>query len=153
MLASTNTIGSKIDFLSRPDDFKKALSSASKIKFAGTVDKYKLKFDCRRLSLTGWDPFPNYKGITLDRRRATARQISYFESVCGLNVMLARRVLSVATRGPLRSSVPVSMRSFSDEPLTIPTDREQQGGRRKEELDAMERGKLDSITEICFSAS
>ena len=56
--------------------------------------------------------------------------------------MLARRVLSVATRGPMRLSVPMSMRSFSDEPLTIPTDREQQGGRRKEELDAMERGEI-----------
>ena len=67
--------------------------------------------------------------------------------------MLARRVLSVATRGPLRSSVPVSMRSFSDEPLTIPTDREQQGGRRKEELDAMERGEIGFDHRNSFSAS
>ena len=36
----------------------------------------------------------------------------------------------------------MSLRSFSDEPLTIPTDKEQQGGRRKEELDAMERGEI-----------
>ena len=65
-----------------------------------------------------------------------------FESVCGVNVMLARRVLSVATKRPMRFATPVSMRSFSDEQLTIPTDKEQQGGRRKEELDAAERGEI-----------
>ena len=50
-------------------------------------------------------------------------------------------MFSVATRTRLSAPAP-AMRGFSDEALTIPTDKEQQGGRRKEELDAAERGEI-----------
>ena len=54
--------------------------------------------------------------------------------------MLARRLVNVARSARVSVAAP-SMRYFSDEPLTIPTDRDQQGGRRKEELEAYERGE------------
>ena len=59
--------------------------------------------------------------------------------------MLARRFITNASimgqaSKNMRYGFGVAARSFSDEPLTIPTDREQQGGRRKEELDAEEKG-------------
>ena len=58
--------------------------------------------------------------------------------------MLARVIKQVA-----RSTVPVGvraapMRQFSDV-LAIPTDKEQQGGRRKEELDAEAAGDIGFI--------
>ena len=59
--------------------------------------------------------------------------------------MLARRVLNTtALRKVASSNVKFGLgaRAFSDEPLTIPTDKEQQGGRRKEELDAEEKGEI-----------
>ena len=59
--------------------------------------------------------------------------------------MLARRVLNIASLRKVASTnvkFGLGARAFSDEPLTIPTDKDQQGGRRREELDAAEKGEI-----------
>lgn len=51
---------------------------------------------------------------------------------------IASRTFAAAKPTP---AVRVAARNFSEK-LTIPTDREQQGGRRKEEIDAEEKGEV-----------
>lgn len=56
--------------------------------------------------------------------------------------MLSRSLRTTLTKFANKQPQSLAFRAFSEEKLTIPVDREQQFGRRKEELDAEAAGEV-----------